>query len=209
MAPQLINGPAGPLEILFEQAENPVATAPVVVIAHPHSLYGGSMTNKVVHMLAKLALSLGMTAIRFNFRGVGQSAGNFSHGVGEQADLLAVVDWVRQQNPMAPVWLAGFSFGSFVAYTSYFLDPAISRLTLVAPPVRMFEFAQNQTVSIPWSVVQGKNDEITDYHAVEDWVKQHPSPPDFHLLDGVDHFFNGKLNLLDATLRPFWSAPTK
>ncbi len=210
MSSQLIDGPAGPLEVQFEHPDV-VRYEPVVVICHPHSQYGGSMSNKVVHMLAKLALSLGLRVLRFNFRGVGQSAGSFSHGLGEQSDCLAVLDWLQREEA-TPIWLAGFSFGAFVAYLSHLHAANLEQLTLVAPPVRMFEFAQNQPVTIPWAILQGKQDEITDYQAVEQWVWPFLSDaysgtrPQFHLLDEVDHFFNGKLNLLDATVRPFWQS---
>ncbi|MBN4080451.1 alpha/beta fold hydrolase [Beggiatoa alba] len=203
MPSTLIKGPAGNLEILVEEPETLLDSTPVAIICHPHPLYGGTMQNKVVHTLARSCLELGMSAIRFNFRGVGKSAGHFEHGLGEQQDCIAVATWVRKQYPNRPVWLAGFSFGSFVAYQA-FADIEVARLLLVAPPVGLFQFQQTQALSLPWCVIQGKQDEITPPDSVEAWVKSQTNPPEFFYLEGVSHFFHGKLNLLSEIVKNVW-----
>ena len=203
MPSQIINGPAGNLELLAEEPENMAIDSPIAIICHPHPLYGGTMQNKVVHILAKSCLELGMPAIRFNFRGVGQSEGHFEHGLGEQQDCIAVAKWARQQYPDRPVWLAGFSFGSFVAYQS-FNEIKAGRLLLVAPPVGLFQFQQMDDINIPWCVIQGKEDEITPPKSVENWVNSQSVAPEFHYLDGVSHFFHGKLNLLRKLVLEAW-----
>jgi alpha/beta superfamily hydrolase len=109
-----ISGPAGPIEALLEEPPSARADA-FVVICHPHPLYHGTMKNKVVHTVARAANSLQRPAVRFNFRGVGNSGGHYDNGVGETEDLMAVVDWGREKWPGAQLWLAGFSFGSYVA----------------------------------------------------------------------------------------------
>ena len=202
MPTQLINGPAGNLELLVDEREDS-SNGPIAIICHPHPLYGGTMQNKVVHILAKSCVELGMPAIRFNFRGVGKSEGHFEHGLGEQQDCIAVANWARQQYPGRPVWLAGFSFGSFVAYQS-FMDIKAERLLLVAPPVGLFQFQQMDDINIPWCVIQGKEDEITPPASVEEWVNNQTSSPQFFYLDGVSHFFHGKLNLLRKLVLETW-----
>src|SRR5262245_11120788 len=107
-------GPAGELEALIETPEGASAAA-FGVICHPHPLYGGTMDNKVVHTLSRAFQELGAPTIRFNFRGVGRSAGTFANGDGETEDTLALVRWGRERWPGAQVWLAGFSFGGAVA----------------------------------------------------------------------------------------------
>jgi len=206
MSTQIINGPAGNLELLLDEPKHELensANTPIAIICHPHPLYGGTMQNKVVHILAKACVEQGMPAIRFNFRGVGKSEGHFEHGLGEQQDCIAVATWARQQYPNRPIWLAGFSFGSFVAYQS-FVEIKAERLLLVAPAVGLFQFQQMDDIKIPWCVIQGKEDEITPPASVEEWVNNQTSPPQFFYLDGVSHFFHGKLNLLRKLVLETW-----
>jgi len=203
MSTLIINGPAGNLEVLAEEPEDITVNSPIAIICHPHPLYGGTLQNKVVHTLAKACLELGMPAIRFNFRGVGKSEGHFEHGLGEQQDCIAVATWARQQYPERPIWLAGFSFGSFVVYQA-FTEIKAQRILLVAPPVGLFQFQSMDNISIPWCVIQGKDDEITPPDSVEAWVKGQRSPPKFFYLDDVSHFFHGKLTVLREIVREVW-----
>ncbi len=107
------------LEAQLDVAKTPGSScAPIAVVCHPHPLHGGTLTNKVVHMVAKAFIELGVETLRFNFRGVGKSSGVFDHGAGEVDDLQAAVDWLRVRHPVAPLWLAGFSFGAFVALSA-------------------------------------------------------------------------------------------
>jgi alpha/beta superfamily hydrolase len=171
------------------------------VICHPHSQAGGTLDNKVVHMLARAFQELGMPTLRFNFRGVGRSAGQFDNGVGETEDALAVIGWGRARWPGVPYWLAGFSFGAFVALkVSARLEP--ERLITVAPPVQRFDFAPVVPPSCPWLLIQGDEDEIVDARAVTAWAKQLSPAPEVVILRGVGHFFHGRLqDLKDAVMR--------
>ncbi len=200
-------GPAGRLEACLNL---PAAWdgGPVAVVCHPHSLYGGSLSNKVVYILAETFTALGLPTLRFNFRGVGKSEGSFDQGRGEQADLQAAVDWLRTRYPDAPLWLAGFSFGAYVAYQAHRAVGA-ARLLLVAPPVDLFDFGPPQPVSIPWLVIQPGDDEIVDVEAVRAWVAAQPNPPEFHLIEGASHFFHGRLNDLRALVRERWGPAAK
>ncbi|WP_447729327.1 alpha/beta hydrolase [Pseudoxanthomonas suwonensis] len=129
----LLPGPAGALEVAVDLPEPADARPLVAVVCHPLPTEGGTMHNKVVTMVARALRELGATTVRFNFRGTGDSEGEFDHGVGEREDLRAVVEWVRATHPGHALWLAGFSFGSFVTLSSAAeLQP--DALVSIAPP---------------------------------------------------------------------------
>jgi alpha/beta superfamily hydrolase len=176
---------------------------PIAVVCHPHPLHGGALTNKVAHTVAKAFAEMGVTTLRFNFRGVGQSEGGFDHGIGEVGDLLAAVEWLRARYPEAPLWLAGFSFGAFVALSAQARAQA-DRLLLVAPPVAMFDFPAEGGVGIPWMVVQGNEDEIVAPAQVSAWVQQQANAPEYVWMEGVGHFFHGRLVELKQQIHHAW-----
>lgn len=195
-----ISGPAGVLEALLEQPDTGTVAAPTSfgVICHPHPLFGGTMTNKVVHMLARSCHEHGVPTLRFNFRGVGGSAGVHDEGRGEVDDALAVVARGRELWPGAALWLAGFSFGAWVALRAA-APAAAARLITVAPPVGRWDFSGIPTPSCPWLIVQGDHDELVDAAKVEAWAREQQPPPQLALLPGAEHFFHGRLNdLRDA-----------
>ena len=195
-----IPGPAGMLESLIDDPQDqPQAIA---VLCHPHPLQQGTMHNKVVSTLARAFSRLGATAVRFNFRGVGRSAGSYADGVGERADALAVVQWGREQRPGLPLYLGGFSFGAMVAMT--IADAAGPRgLVTVAPPVKRLPSDFAEPVC-PWLLVQGDRDEVVDPSAVIDWTKTLKSPPTIELSSGVGHFFHGELGALGDRVTKFF-----
>ncbi len=199
----LLSGPQGNLEASLSYPDTTAEKAATVVICHPHPLHGGSMANKVVGTLCETFNSMGVPALRFNFRGVGQSDGRFDEGRGESEDLRAIACWVRTRYPSAPLWVAGFSFGAYVAMRA---QPVVSaqRLLLVAPPVSLFDFENLPPVTVPWMVIQGDRDEVVDVHLVKEWVRLHPCRPLFRLMADTDHFFHGRLNRLRKTIRAVW-----
>ncbi len=199
----LIDGSAGQLELQINYAHECPGQNPVAVICHPHPLYGGSLTNKVVHMIARAVNDLGLATIRFNFRGVGKSEGHFDDGQGESDDLATVVHWVREKHPDSPIWLAGFSFGAYIALKMHQRVEA-QKLLLVAPPVTLYDLEGVADVTIPWWVIQGGQDEVIDPLAVDDWVKQHPSPPIYEWYEPGSHFFHGQLNYLRDFVKRAW-----
>ena len=201
-----IPGPAGQIEAVLSWTGQYRPGDPVAVVCHPHPLYGGSLRNKVVHILADTLTEMGVPSLRFNFRGVGKSEGKFDQGQGEQQDLEAVVNWLKQRFPAAPLWLVGFSFGAFVAYRAYRQVEA-ERLLLVAPPVSLFVFGRVETVEIPWLLIQGDEDEITPSKEVESWVASQPNPPKFYLMENTSHFFHGRLNDLRELVLHEWGPP--
>jgi len=200
----VIEGPVGSLEVVVDCPAQAQASAPVVVICHPHPLHGGTLTNKVVHILASAFNRLDLMAVRFNFRGVGRSDGSFDNAVGEVDDLAAVVDWVRAERPDAPIWLAGFSFGAYVALKAHARLGA-ERLLLVAPPLSLYSVADIPPVEIPWLVIQGGEDEVIDAEQVRDWLEQQQqNPPQLVWLDDSGHFFHGRLNQVRDAVVEHW-----
>lgn len=203
----LIPGPAGTLEVLMSCPRHEVpGPMPYAVICHPHSLYGGTMSNKVVYMIASTFNALGAGVVRFNFRGVGNSTGTFDHGHGETEDLRAVVNWLTQHYLPRELWLAGFSFGSFVALRGHH-ELGASRLLLVAPAVDRFDFSGLHLSPIPTLIIQGALDEVVSPQAVSTWVAtQRQSPLQFTWLPQADHFFHGQLNELREIIMNTWNS---
>lgn len=201
-----MDGPAGPLEVRIE-APRTADLGFDLVICHPHPLHGGTMDNKVVHTVARSARDVGLRAVRFNFRGVGGSAGRHDEGRGEIDDLLAVIAGCARLAPGRGLALAGFSFGAWVAASAVSRLPAPpGALLLVAPPVHYLGFDALQRFDIPVLVCQGGDDDVVDPEAVHDWcrTRQPPLPVrDFP----TGHFFHGCLpELKEETGR--WLAST-
>jgi alpha/beta superfamily hydrolase len=199
--PELVTiaGPVGPIEALVEVPEGFDGHA-VAVVCHPHPLFGGTMRNKVVHMTARALQEGGLATVRFNFRGVGASAGSFDDGRGETDDALAVCDYALGRWPGAELTLAGFSFGSFVAFKAASLRPAV-RLYTIAPPVRRFDFDAHPVPEMPWTVIQGDRDELVDHEAVVAWADTARPAPTVVTVPGAEHFFHGRLSELMAAVR--------
>lgn len=195
-----IPGPAGDLEAITSFPVEAEAMHAVGVVCHPHPLYGGTMTNKVVHYISRAFNDLGVGTVRFNFRGVGASAGSYGHGAGEAEDLAAVLEWVVAHYPERPVWLAGFSFGAYVAIRGA-KHSAVVRLVTVAPPVNLFDLNNAPVPDCPWLLIQGEEDEIVPCADVLGWARGLPHPPRIIRMKGVDHFFHGRLNDLRDVLR--------
>lgn len=199
-----VTGPAGPLEVRTAYPAGCPEDGPIAVLCHPHPLYGGSMANKVVHILSDTFNELGVPTVRFNFRGVGRSAGRYDKGVGETDDLIAILQWVRARHPRSRLWLAGFSFGAYVAMRAMEKVADIDNLLLVAPPVTLFDFENLPDVDVPWMVVQGGKDEIISPHAVSTWVHRHDNSPHYAWMAESDHFFHGRLNRLRDVIKRDW-----
>lgn len=169
------------------------------IVCHPHPLYGGTFNNKVVTTLARTWFKMGLAVIRFNFRGVGASEGLYAEGVGETDDLLAVIDLAQAAYPGSRIWLAGFSFGAYVALRAV-QQRSVAQLVTVAPPVGNFDFSAIKQVSCPWLVIQGDRDEIVDPEGVYAWLQQFSPPPQLIRFPQTGHFFHGQLGELQSAL---------
>lgn len=197
----LVAGAAGPLETLIETPSATLVRA-VAVCCHPHPLFGGSLTNKVIHTVARAAVAAGAEAVRFNFRGVGRSAGVHDEGRGELDDLITIAAWARARHPTAPLWLAGFSFGAWITLRAHSqLGP--DRLLSIAPPVGRWDFSDVARPTCPWLVVQGGRDELVDASMVASWAKGLDADVVLHRLADADHFFHGRLHELRDAVTEF------
>ena len=192
-----LTGTAGAIEALRDAPQLAEGQSPkgVAIIAHPHPLFGGTMDNKVVQTLARAFVQCGYTAVRFNFRGVGASAGEYDAGKAELQDLLAVVQQVAPEGPIA---LAGFSFGAFVtshALAQLWDQGRVQKVVLVGTAASRFEVApvpadaHDQTL-----VVHGEADDTVALSAVMDWARPQILP--VTVIPQVGHFFHGQLPLL-------------
>jgi alpha/beta superfamily hydrolase len=186
-------GPAGAIEIAID--EPPDVARGVAVISHPHPLFGGTLDNKVVQTLARAFNQCGWTSVRYNFRGVGASAGSHDEGRGEVQDLLAVIEQVQ---PRGALCLAGFSFGAFVttqACAALHGHRAIDKLVLVGTAASRFEVAPVATdLHERTLVIHGEADDTVPLSAVLDWARPQVLP--VLVIPGGGHFFHGQLPLL-------------
>jgi alpha/beta superfamily hydrolase len=197
-----IAGPVGSLEAAIDASVGPaVATA---VICHPHPLQQGTMSNKVVTTVARAFSRLGADAVRFNFRGVGVSAGEHAGGIGERDDVLAVVAWCRERWPGRPLYLGGFSFGAAVAL-GVAARVAPAGLVTVAPPI---DRVRENFVAprCPWLLIHGAADDVVPPAPVLEWCKELAVPPRIVLLPDVGHFFHGSLAALTEAVTETFGA---
>ena len=187
-------GPAGGIEALLDVPVDGIVRG-TAVIAHPHPLFGGTMQNKVVQTLARAFVQCGWRAVRFNFRGVGASAGTYDEGRGEAEDMLAVVEQVAPTGPLA---LAGFSFGAFVtSHVAQTLAPvrSLDKLVLVGTAASRFVVAPvAPELHEKTLVLHGEQDDTVPLSSVMDWARPQSLP--VTVIPGVEHFFHGQLPLL-------------
>ncbi|HEX9403104.1 MAG TPA: alpha/beta hydrolase [Steroidobacteraceae bacterium] len=193
-----IEGQAGALEAIVEETAVPGSSYGIV--CHPHPLFGGTMDNKVVTTVARALHETGIPTVRFNFRGVGASAGEYDQGVGETTDADAVATWGARRWPGRDLVIAGFSFGAYVALR--LAQQRVPRhLITVAPALEPFDAFGMAVPRCPWLVVQGDADDVVDPATVIDWVNGLDPKPRLVVLPGVGHFFHGRLReLRDAVV---------
>ncbi len=192
-------GPAGTLEaILSEHRGDPPAF--VAVVCHPHPLYGGTMHNKVVHRVASVLHQLGASVLRFNFRGAGHSEGVHDQGIGELEDARAALAWMRDRYPGTRRWLAGFSFGSWVAARLAAGEADVEQLILIAPPVTRSGFQVLKSSTVPKLVVQGTADDVCPLEALETQFPSWSEPKRLITIEAAGHFFDRQLTPLGEAL---------
>lgn len=196
-----INGPAGGLEAILE---TPPEAPPVgiAVVCHPHPVHGGTMRNKVAHTLARSFVGSGFAALRFNFRGAGDSAGEFDNGAGEVDDVLAAADWLRGEFPDLPLWYAGFSFGAAMAVRAAAVREP-DGLISIAPAISRFGGLLDRQPRCPWLILQGDEDELVDIDETIEWFNGLDPGPELEVFEGTEHFFHGKLVLLRNAVQAF------
>ena len=188
-----IPGPAGPLEALIDEPRGTPARA-AVVFAHPLPTQGGTMHTKAVFQGTKGLTRIGCAVLRFNFRGVGTSAGEFDEGRGERDDYRAALDFMQDRHPDLPIWAAGFSFGSWVALETGAVDARVSLLIGVAPPVTRehYSFEHTRASTKPKFFIQGDLDEICPLREMLAFYSALKEPKELVIIDGANHLFEGK-----------------
>ena len=164
-----------------------------VVLAHPHTEYGGTMHTKVVYQAAKALSRIGCAVLRFNFRGAGASAGSFTNGPGEMDDFRAALDFMSQY-PGARLWAGGMSFGAWVALTVGAEDPRVSTLIGIAPPLSRYDFDAVRTTTKPKFFIQGEFDELCPLKEMREFYARAAEPKELVVIDGADHLFDGKVS---------------
>jgi hypothetical protein len=197
-----LEGPAGRLEAILWTPSTLARHRPplAAVVCHPHPLFGGTMHNKVIYQTAKSLDALGLPVLRFNFRGAGLSEGKHDRGNGEQDDVRSALDFLKEKFPGMPVLLAGFSFGAWVGLRVGCEDPRVSHLIGLGVPVNSTDFSFLRECDKPKLFVHGSDDEHGAIAKVKALVASLRGENRLVVVEGVDHFFAGKLNELDAAI---------
>lgn len=198
----LLPGALGDIEVLVTPAPAENDRQATAIICHPHPLFGGTMKNKVVSTLARTFRELGLRTVRFNFRGVGRTAGKYDEGIGETEDLLKVIEWVKTVYPKDPLWLSGFSFGAYVSARAA-VQVVPSQLVSIAPQVSRFIDAKLPPILCPWVLVQGDEDTVVSPQELKEWIPTLSHPPEMIWIHGAGHFFHGKLVELRERLKSY------
>ncbi|MGH9354127.1 MAG: alpha/beta hydrolase [Terriglobia bacterium] len=173
------------------------------VVCHPHPQFGGTMHTKAVFRAAKAAVLEGIPALRFNFRGVGKSQGEFDRGNGEQDDARAAMVFLASRYPGAPVMMMGFSFGSAVALRVGAADERVFALVGMGLPVKSYDYSYLEVSEKPKLFVEGTADEYGPRAQVEKLVARFAPPKRLEWIEGADHYFTGKLEEYQQVIRAF------
>lgn len=206
MSEVIINGSEGRIEARYHHTNTP--TDPVALILHPHPEHGGTMNNKVTYALYKTFVNRGFKTIRFNFRGVGKSEGQFSHGEGELSDAASVLDWVQAMNSNASCfWVAGFSFGAWIAMQLLMRRPEFEGFITASPPANMYDFTFLAPCPVSGLMIQGDQDKIVTVESVWDLADRLSAQRGIQiskaLVKDADHFFTDKLDRVVAATNQY------
>ena len=198
----MFDGPAGPLEGLWL----PAGSRPrprLTVLCHPHPLYGGTMETKLVARTARQLSESGFQTLRFNFRGVGESAGSWDEGPGEREDVRAALDYAMSRLPDTRPAVFGFSFGAIVGLDVGSRDDRVEALAGVAPPVGLMADEFLALVTKPILIVGAGRDTIVDPASLKDWAGKLKSPNEFRMFDRAEHMFVGEENEVAEVVTQF------
>jgi uncharacterized protein len=185
-----IPGPVGPLEVLIDAPAG--APRAAVVFAHPLPTQGGTMHTKVVFQGAKALARIGCVVLRFNYRGVGRSAGEWDEGRGERDDFRAAIDFIAAQYPGTEIWAAGFSFGSYIAMTVGAEDDRVCALIGIAPPADRYNYGPVKQSTKAKFLVHGEADELIPLRVVREFYAQLADPKELVEIDRANHLFDGQ-----------------
>ncbi len=200
--PEIIfNGPEGRLEGRYHHSKRP--NAPLALVLHPDPQLGGTMNNKITHMMFHAFAQRGFSVLRFNFRGVGKSQGVHDHGEGELSDAAAALDWLQDFNKNSPyVWIAGFSFGAWIAMQLLMRRPEMRGFISVSPPANMHDFTFLAPCPTSGLIVHGGHDNVVPTESVNDLVArlnaQRGIKIDYRVIDEANHFFHNHTEMLES-----------
>ena len=189
-----IPGPAGALEARLDLPNGDVRA--VAVCGHPHPLHGGTMHTKALYQAAKAFTRAGVPALRFNFRGVGLSAGTFDAGPGEKDDFRAALTFAESRFPGLPILAAGMSFGSWIAASVGATDPRVSLVVAVAPPVDRYDFTELAGAAKPVFIVHGEDDELIAARDIRKFYATLAEPKELVMIEDANHLFETKTSLV-------------
>jgi alpha/beta superfamily hydrolase len=205
----IINGPEGRLEGRYHHSKE--GNAPIALLLHPHPQHGGTMNNRVVYTLYHAFVKRGFSTLRFNFRGVGRSQGQFDRGEGELSDAASALDWLQTYNPNAGAcWIGGFSFGAWIGMQLLMRRPEIDAFIAVAPPANMFDFSFLAPCPASGLIIQGDRDQLVPVESVQRLIiklmHQRDIRIDHRMIAGADHFFQNQLEPLGAAVDAYIAA---
>jgi alpha/beta superfamily hydrolase len=192
-------GPAGRLEGRFQPSRQ--KNGPIAIILHPHPQFGGTMNNQIVYQLFYMFTKRGFAVLRFNFRGVGRSQGEFDHGAGELSDAAAALDWVQTVHPDArSCWVAGFSFGAWIGMQLLMRRPEIEGFISIAPQPNLYDFTFLAPCPSSGLIIHGDQDKVApakDIQTLVDKLKtQRGIKIDQSIIPGANHFFENDVDRL-------------
>ena len=205
----IFNGPAGRLEGRYQPSK--VRNAPIAMILHPHPSFGGTMNNQVVYRLFYMFKERDFAVLRFNFRGVGRSQGQFDHGAGELSDAASALDWVQTIHPEARFcWVAGFSFGAWISMQLLMRRPEIEGFISIAPPANLYDFSFLAPCPSSGIIVQGTADEVVTEPAVQKLVDKLKTQKhitiDYEKIENANHFFLNEMDELMGKVEGYLDA---
>lgn len=203
----IINGPAGRIEARYHH--EPAPDSPIALILHPHPQFGGTMNNQIVYQLYYAFVRRKFSVLRLNFRGVGRSQGLFDNGPGELSDAATALDWLQVYNPDAKsCWIAGVSFGAWIAMQLLMRRPEIEGFISVAPPANLYDFSFLAPCPSSGLIVNGDIDRVVPTESVKSLVDKLKTQKGItithEVIAGANHFFEGKLDeLMDEVVNPY------
>lgn len=202
----IFNGPEGRLEGRYQQGKG--SNAPIAIILHPDSQYGGTMHNNVVYAAYQLFAKRGFSVLRFNFRGVGRSQGRYDNGIGELSDAASALDWLQTINPNArECWIAGFSFGAWISMQLLMRRPEITAFISISPPANMYDFTFLAPCPSSGLIVHGTKDTVVPEADViklkERLTQQRGITIDYHPIDDASHFYESHIEPMSEAVAEY------
>jgi len=202
----IINGPAGRIEARYHH--EPASDSPIALILHPHPQFGGTMNNQVVYHLYYAFLKRGFSVLRFNFRGVGRSEGLFDNGPGELADAATALDWLQTYNADTDCcWIAGVSFGAWIAMQLLMRRPEVEGFICVAPPSNLYDFSFLAPCPSSGLMINGEKDRVVPTNSVAELTQrlktQRGIKITHEIIPGANHFFEDKIDDLKKSVSEY------